>query len=134
MNTAAMNTGDTNNDNSDRSDDRNDPSGFVAYSGHHVIDERGERIGQITDVIYDDPTSDVIGDPLMSPKPTWLVVDPGPLRAAHYVPVAGSYRAVDGDIVVPWAKEWIKSAPKARGDHLLSRVDIQDLAQHYTTV
>jgi hypothetical protein len=48
--------------------------------------------------------------------------------------VAGSYRSVDGDIVVPWDKEWIKSAPKARGDHQLSRLDLQDLAQHYATV
>ncbi|HUF98077.1 MAG TPA: PRC-barrel domain-containing protein [Ilumatobacter sp.] len=103
----------------------------ISYTGHEVIDERGERIGEITDVIYDDPTNEVIGDPLMAPQPRWLVVDPGLLRAAHYVPVAGSYRAVDGAIVIPWDKDWIKSAPKARGDHLLSTVDLQDLAQHY---
>jgi sporulation protein YlmC with PRC-barrel domain len=122
MNTGNMNTGDMN------------ETEFVAYTGHQVVDEHGEHIGHITDVIYDDPTAEVIGDPLVPPTPTWLVVDPGLLRAAHYVPVAGSYRSVNGDIVVPWDKEWIKSAPKARGDHLLSKLDIQDLELHYATV
>lgn len=128
-----MNTNGNNLDHRNR-DEFNEPGGFSAYTGHDVIDERGDRIGQITDVIYDDPTADVIGDPLISPKPIWLVVDPGLLRAAHYVPVAGSSRSVNGDVVVPWDKEWVKSAPKARGDHLLSRLDLHDLAQHYSTV
>jgi len=137
----AMNTDDNHLDdnhldasNRDTGSTESTESEFIAYTGHDVIDDRGERIGQITDVIYDDPTTDVIGDPLVSPKPRWLVVDPGLLRAAHYVPVDGSYRSVDGDIVVPWDKEWIKSAPKARGDHLLSTLDLQDLALHYATV
>ncbi len=71
------------------SDGSSDSYGFSGYTGHQVFDDRGERIGQVTDVIYD-PTNDVIGDPLISPTPSWLVVDPGVLRAAHYVPVAGS--------------------------------------------
>ena len=127
-----MNIDDKNIDNRNHSDWAE--PGVVAFTGHQVIDERGERIGQITDVLYDDPNAGDIGDPSISSQPTWVVVDPGLLRAAHYVPVAGSYRSVDVDIVVPWDKAWIKSAPKARGDHQLSRVDIQDLAQHYATV
>lgn len=105
----------------------------LTYTGHDVIDEHGDRIGSITDVLYDDPTTDMVGDPLDAPQPRWLVVDPGLMRAAHYVPVANSYRSVDGAIVVPWDKEWIKSAPKAHGDHLLSTLDLQDLELHYAT-
>ncbi len=86
-----MNTDDKKNtdDKSNRNHSEWAEPGFVAFTGHQVVDERGERVGQITDVLYDDPNADVIGDPSISSQPTWVVVDPGLLRAAHYVPVAG---------------------------------------------
>lgn len=97
------------------------------YTGHHVLDEHGDDIGRVVDVIYTDP--DVTDDGSMTPN--WLVVDPGPLRAAHYVPIEGSYITDSGAVVVPWDKRWVKSAPKASGDHLLSHDIVVELEQHY---
>ena len=93
-----------------------------AYSGRPVIDEHGTRLGSITDVVYDSRGDD----------PEYLVVDPGLLRAAHYVPVQGAYETIEGSIVVPWDKHWVKLAPKASGDHLLTSVDRRLLQVHYT--
>lgn len=98
--------------------------GGPTYTGHEVLDEHNQHVGKVTDVIYDEPAAEGV-------EPTWLVVDPGLLRAAHYVPVAGSYRTQDGAIVVPWDKDWIKSATKAGGDHILTEDDREELQQHY---
>lgn len=91
------------------------------FTGHPVIDEQGERLGAVTDVVYD------VGDR----APEYLVVDPGVLRKSHYVPVEGSYRSVDGDIVVPWAKSWFKLAPTASHTHVLTSEDRHVLEAHY---
>jgi hypothetical protein len=101
---------------------------LTTYTGRHVVSTDGNGIGTVTDVIYDDSRG---LDPAGASRPAWLVVDPGPLRAAHYVPVAGSYGSQRGDIVVPWEKAWVKSSPKARGSHVLSSSDRHDLAVHY---
>lgn len=97
------------------------------YTGQHVLDERGDDIGRVVDVIYTDP--DLTDDGSMTPQ--WLVVDPGLLRAAHYVPIEGSHFNESGMVVVPWDKRWVKSAPKASGDHLLSNTVASELEQHY---
>lgn len=103
-----------------------DPNAEQAtFSGHEVLDDQNQYVGKVTDVIYDEPAGDV------SAMPTWLVVDPGLLRTAHYVPAVGSYRTADGAIVVPWDKEWIKSATKAHRDHILSDEDRHELRAHY---
>ena len=103
-----------------------DQPGEPALTDHEVVDEHLLHVGKVTDVIYDDPTTQSTVDP------TWLVVDPGVMRAPHYVPVAGSYRTEDGAIVVPWNKDWIKSATKATGDHVLTAEERDELTQHYT--
>lgn len=100
------------------------------YTGNHVLDEHGDDIGRVVDVIYTDPATSDDG----SMVPNWLVVDPGPLRAAHYVPIRGSYVTDGGQVVVPWDKRWVKSAPKASGDHLLSHGQIVELEQHYASI
>ncbi|NNE11531.1 MAG: hypothetical protein HKN41_04715 [Ilumatobacter sp.] len=105
----------------------NTPDPRPSYTGHHVLDEHGHDIGRVTDVIYTDP--DTTDDGSMTPH--WLVVDPGVLRAAHYVPIEGSYTTADGQIVVPWDKRWVQSAPKATGDHVLSHDKVVELEQHY---
>ncbi len=61
------------------------------------------------------------------------MVDPGVLRTAHYVPAAGAYRTAEGAIVVPWDKEWIKSATKADRDHILTDEQRDELRTHYAT-
>lgn len=99
------------------------------YTGHHVLDEHGTDVGRVIDVIYTDPDTSDDG----SMVPNWLIVDPGPLRAAHYVPIDGSYVTDEGEVVVPWDKRWIKSAPKANGDHLLSSDLAVELERHYAS-
>lgn len=93
------------------------------FAGHPVIDEHGARLGAVTDVVYD----------VADRAPEYLVVDPGVFRKPHYVPVEGSYRSVDGDIVVPWAKSWFKLAPAASSSHVLSSSDRHVLEAHYAT-
>lgn len=102
----------------------------AVYTGHQVLDEHGDKLGTVTDVVYDDPSG---VDVAVNPEPSWLVVDPGILRAPHYVPVEGSYRSQQHDIVVPWDKAWVKSAPKASGTHVLTATDRNELATHYQT-
>lgn len=103
---------------------RYDESGHgPTYNGRPVIDEHGAKLGTITDVIFDVRGND----------PEYLVVDPGPLRRAHYVPVRGAYETIEGSIVVPWDKHWFKLAPKAEGDHILASVDRRLLEVHYAS-
>ncbi len=102
----------------------------TVYVDHKVLDEHDHPVGTIKDVVYgtssDHPEADDADR-----TPTWLVVNPGMLRAAHYVPVSGSYRTDDGDVVVPWSSEWIKSAPKAGTDHVVTDELLAELTEHY---
>ena len=110
-------------------DPRNENSAEIedvpTFSGHDVLDDQNQYVGKVTDVIYEETTGEV------APAPTWLVVDPGVLRTAHYVPAAGAYRTAEGAIVVPWDKEWIKSATKANRDHILTDEQLDELRTHY---
>ncbi|MEP1124067.1 MAG: PRC-barrel domain-containing protein [Ilumatobacter sp.] len=92
-----------------------------SYTGHEVIGSDGETVGKVTDVVYDDTTN----------QPTWLVVKPGFLRAEHYAPVEGSYTTEDGNIVLPFDKQWLKAAPVASGDHVMDSGLQRDLVHHY---
>jgi len=59
------------------------------------------------------------------------VVDPGPLRHEKFVPVAGSYLTESGEMVIPYAKEQVKHAPKAPRDHVLDSRTEHVLVHHY---
>jgi len=89
-------------------------------TGHPVLDDHHQKIGMVSDVLYDDRG-----------QPRWAVVDPGVLRAEKFVPVDGAYMTESGELVIPYAKEQVKQAPKAPRDHVLdSRTEIE-LARHY---
>jgi hypothetical protein len=94
-----------------------------SYVGHMVIDQHHERVGTVTDVIYDDHRD--IAD--------WLIVDPGILRSERVVPVEGSYVSDEDTIVVPFDKRWVLAADKAPGGHVLTEVEIRHLDAHYGT-
>lgn len=114
------------------------PDELTVYTGHDVVDEQGQRIGRVVDVIYDDdqPASAPVesqGDlGQFGRQPSWLVVDPGILRSTHYLPVAGSYRTGDGTIVTPWDRDWVKAAAKAHNDHIMTREQREELLAHYS--
>ena len=99
----------------------------TVYTGHTVVDGHGRRIGTVSDVIYDDTVADAEG----GRRPSWLVVDPGRLRAAHYVPVAGSRRGGDGTIAIPWDRDRVRTATRAGHVHLLTREVRDELCEHY---
>lgn len=105
-------------------DDHPGAPGDISYTGHAVLDEHGIPIGSVTDVVYDRHGF----------APEYLVVDPGIFRAAHYVPVEGCYLTNDDRLVVPWDRHWVKSGPKATGDHVLTSIDRRSLEVHYATV
>ena len=102
-----------------------DIEGVPTFSGHDVLDDQNQYVGKVTDVNFEEEAGEVAS------HPTWLVVDPGVLRTAHYVPAAGAYRTSEGAIVVPWDKEWIKSATKATRDHILTEEQRDELRTHY---
>ena len=108
-----------------RNDSSADNTETPTFSGHDVLDDQNQYVGKVTDVIYEETAGDVAS------QPAWLVVDPGVLRPAHYVPAAGAYRTAEGAIVVPWDKEWIKSATKATRDHVLTEEQREELRTHY---
>lgn len=86
-------------------------SDTTQYTGCTLVDEDGERIGDISDVIFG----------ATSTTPEWLVVDPGMLRSERYVPASGSRRTARGDVVVPFRAHTVKSSPKADRRHILTR-------------
>ena len=88
-----------------------------------VINERGEKLGRVTDVLFDDR-----GDP------RWAVVSGGRLASSHYMPLARAFTTPDGRVVVPYDKGVVKHAPKAAGHHVLDRDTEALLVQHYEVV
>jgi PRC-barrel domain len=91
----------------------------VNYTGHRVLDESGRPIGRISDVVYDDRS------------PRWLVVDVGFFGVSHYAPAAATFQTIDGDVVAPFTKDDVKTAPKAHRDHVLTRELEAKIADHY---
>ena len=85
-----------------------------------VVTERGEKLGKVTDVLFDER-----GDP------RWAVVSPGHMASAHYVPLTRAFTTPDGRVVVPYDKQVVKHAPRASGDHVLSRELETRLVEHY---
>lgn len=99
---------------------RDDELGPI-FTGRRVLDEHGLPLGSITDVVYADGEY----------EPEYLVVDPGPLRRAHYVPAAGASQTPEGEIVVPWDRDWFKLAPKASTRPVITDTDRRALEVHY---
>lgn len=94
------------------------------FRDHVVLDPRGEKVGTVTDVVYDD----------VSNEPKLLVVDPGRLSAAHFVPLDGAAIVGDGTVQVPFDKDVVKRSPKAKRDHILTSGDLREIDEHYGLV
>jgi len=86
-----------------------------------VVDEQGQDIGKVIDVIYDAATN----------RPIWLVVHTGMLHGDHYMPVVGTYRSEEGNIVSPYEKQTVQHAPKATKDHVLTHETEHELYNDY---
>jgi PRC-barrel domain len=92
----------------------------ISLTGHPVLDDHHQKVGTVSDVLYDERG-----------EARWAVVNPGPMRAEHYVPVEGSYMTNDGAVVIPYAKEQVKTAAKATRDHVLDSTIERELIDHY---
>jgi PRC-barrel domain len=92
----------------------------LSLTGHPVLDDHHQKVGTVSDVLYDERG-----------EARWAVVNPGPLRAEHYVPVEGSYMTNDGSVVIPYAKDQVKAAAKATRDHVLDSSIERELIDHY---
>jgi hypothetical protein len=92
----------------------------LSLTGHAVLDDHHQKVGTVSDVLYDERG-----------EARWAVVNPGPLRAEHYVPVEGSYMTNDGSVVIPYGKEQVKAAAKASRDHVLDSSLERELIDHY---
>ena len=91
------------------------------FRGHKVINQKGEKIGTVTDVIYDPMTN----------RPQWVVVDTGLMHADHYMPIDGTYRSVEGNVVGPFDKWTVTHAAKAHKNHVMTRELEMELLEHY---
>jgi ribosomal 30S subunit maturation factor RimM len=97
------------------------PSDAPIFQGSPVVDEDGQKIGKVTDVLSDDRTL----------VPQWVVVELGLLGAQHYVPLEGAYQTEEGPLVIPFDKRTVKQAPRAHRNHILSKELEGELRQHY---
>lgn len=93
----------------------------TTYVDRPVVDETGERIGSVADVVYDTSNG----------EPTWAVVNPGALRRSRYAPLAHAYLSDDGAVVLSHRKRTVLAAPPAGHDHVLTPDAERDLHQHY---
>jgi len=89
-------------------------------TGHPVVDDHHEKVGTVSDVLYDD-----------SGEPRWAIVDPGVMRPEKFVPVEGSYLTTEGELVIPYLKDQVKHSPKAPRDHVLDSRTEGMLEEHY---
>ncbi len=89
-------------------------------SGHEAFDDRHEKIGKVTDVLYDEQG-----------EPRWAVVDPGLLHRERYVPVDGAFLTDSGQVVMAYSKDMVKAARAANRDHILDPVVERALEDHY---
>ena len=89
---------------------------YDAWIGHDVYDAAGAKLGEITDIYYDDVTN----------KPEWVEVKTGFVGGKRFVPLQGATRYAGGDdehdddLQVAYSEDFIKEAPKisSSGDHL----------------
>ena len=97
----------------------NEPN--TIYADMDVIDRAGQKIGVISDVVSDAATF----------EPVWLVVDVGVLKTSHYMPVEAAHPNADGQLVVPFDKEVVKTATKPNRDHVITPDEVAELRAHY---
>jgi hypothetical protein len=92
-------------------------------TGHVAVDPHLERIGKVTDVLYDDRGT-----------PRWAVLRTGLMRGERLVPFEQVYVDEDGRVVLSIDKRDVRRAPRARRDHVLTLQVRRALRDYYGTV
>lgn len=86
-----------------------------------VVDERGDKIGGVGQIYLDDATG----------QPAWVSVKSGLFGMREsFVPLAGA-DVVDGDIQVPYTKDFVKDAPRVDADNHLDDGQQATLFSYY---
>lgn len=96
------------------------PGAEPVLSGHEAFDEHHDKLGTVTDVLYDDQGA-----------PRWAVINPGLLQRERYVPVDGAFVTEAGQVVMPYSRDTVKAARPASRDHILDPVVERALEEHY---
>jgi len=97
------------------------------WIGTDAYDTSGEKIGEITDIFYDDRTG----------RPEWVAVRTGLFGAKHtFVPIHGSqlHTGSGGDqdsLRLNFPKAMIKDAPRIDSDQHLTPAEEQELWSYY---
>ena len=99
---------------------------YDGWIGRDAYDVDGDKIGEITDIYYDDETG----------RPEWVAVKTGLFGTKHsFVPIHGSsvYRADDesGDLQVAFDKDMVKDAPRIDDDEHLDPDQERELWSYY---
>ena len=99
---------------------------YDGWIGRTAYDQQGEKIGEITDIFYDDVTG----------RPEWLTVKTGTFKGSTFVPIHGSsvHRDVDGgedDLTLAYDKAMIKDAPRIDEDGSLTPSQERELWAYY---
>ena len=100
---------------------------YDGWIGRDAYDADGDKIGEITDIYYDDETG----------RPEWVAVKTGLFGTKHsFVPIHGSsvYREggdESGDLQVAFDKDMVKGAPRIDDDEHLDPDQERELWSYY---
>lgn len=98
-----------------------DPQNIASLVGANVVDNEGQKIGSVGQ-IYVDPSSG---------RPNWATVKTGLFGMSEsFVPLDEADH-VDGDLRVPYAKEFVKNAPRTNTDGEITQDEEATLYSYY---
>jgi len=75
-------------------------------TGCAVIDPDAQKVGTVTDVVYDNRTMEM----------RWAVIQYGLTHHKTLVPASKLYKTEDGNVATMLHKDFIKNAPRIHGD------------------
>ena len=95
---------------------------YDGWIGRDAYDSSGDKVGEITDIYYDDATG----------RPEWLAVKTGLFGKKHsFVPIHGSQPYGDSDLKLAFDKNTIKDAPRVDPEGHLSPEEERELWAYY---
>lgn len=93
----------------------------TAWTGHDLVDVKGDKIGTVEDVRYGDATG----------RRKWLLVKTGLFGGKKFLVPAGEVRVVNDALVVPYAKERVKDSPAVDQNEALSGDTERKMCAYY---
>jgi sporulation protein YlmC with PRC-barrel domain len=94
---------------------------MVIVPGQPLVDNDGNDIGKVTDVISDPSTL----------RTEWIVVRTGRFGPEHLVPANAVEALEDGSLRAPFTRHQVKAAPRAKDHASPTRPERENLFEHY---